>query len=96
MPKYVIVAEFQVTRDALPAFIEAAGRIATAVAAGEPGCERYDVITSVDEPGKGMIYEVYDDLEAFETHRESAHFAQFFKDIDRIDVRWASGRYLLE
>jgi quinol monooxygenase YgiN len=96
MPKYVIVAEFQVTRDALPKFMEAANRIASTVAGQEPGCERYDVITSVDEPGRGMIYEVYEDLAAFEAHRESSHFAQFFKDIDLIDVRWTSARYLLD
>lgn len=40
----------------------------------EPGCQCFLVHQSIDEPTRFALYEVYDDLEAFEAHRNSDHF----------------------
>ncbi|HEX6338356.1 MAG TPA: antibiotic biosynthesis monooxygenase family protein, partial [Jiangellaceae bacterium] len=40
----------------------------------EPGCQCFLVHQGTDDPTRFALYEVYDDLEAFEAHRESDHF----------------------
>jgi quinol monooxygenase YgiN len=40
----------------------------------EPGCQCFLVHQSTDDAARFALYEVYDDLEAFEAHRNTAHF----------------------
>lgn len=42
----------------------------------EPGCRCYQAQTSPDEPATFLIYEVYDDEDAFAAHRASPHFQE--------------------
>jgi (4S)-4-hydroxy-5-phosphonooxypentane-2,3-dione isomerase len=43
-------------------------------ARGEPGCLRFDVNRSVEEPDRFVLYEEYVDDAAFEAHRVTPHF----------------------
>jgi (4S)-4-hydroxy-5-phosphonooxypentane-2,3-dione isomerase len=45
----------------------------------EPGCRQFDVLEPTREKDRVVLYEVYDDRAAFETHLKSAHFAAFDK-----------------
>ena len=40
----------------------------------EPGCQCFLVHQGADDAARFALYEVYDDLEAFEAHRNSDHF----------------------
>lgn len=40
----------------------------------EPGCLRFDVLQSQDDPNKFVFYEVYKDLDAVKVHKEQPHF----------------------
>lgn len=40
----------------------------------EPGCQCFLVHQGTDDAARFALYEVYDNLEAFEDHRNSAHF----------------------
>eukprot|EP00565_Helicotheca_tamesis_P002638 CAMPEP_0185728452 /NCGR_PEP_ID=MMETSP1171-20130828/3786_1 /TAXON_ID=374046 /ORGANISM="Helicotheca tamensis, Strain CCMP826" /LENGTH=143 /DNA_ID=CAMNT_0028397167 /DNA_START=73 /DNA_END=504 /DNA_ORIENTATION=+ len=40
----------------------------------EPGCLRFDVLQSNDDPNKFFFYEVYADADAAAFHREQPHF----------------------
>ena len=40
----------------------------------EPGCRTFDVLISPEDPNVLHAYEVYDDENAFQAHRDSAHF----------------------
>lgn len=42
----------------------------------EPRCQQFDVCLA-DEPETVFLYEVYDDISAFDAHLESAHFKSF-------------------
>jgi quinol monooxygenase YgiN len=66
------------TREAFVAAIELQAE--TALEA-EPGCLRFDVCEDVDDPDHFLIYEVYEDEDAFRAHRLTEHFA-----------RWAEAR----
>jgi autoinducer 2-degrading protein len=56
-------------------FLEVMLRNATATLRDEPGCRRFDVTTSREDPDAVLLYETYDDDAAFEAHLASPHFA---------------------
>ncbi|MGC4109332.1 MAG: antibiotic biosynthesis monooxygenase [Nocardioides sp.] len=41
----------------------------------EPGCRRFDVTVSRDDPDAVLLYETYDDDAAFAAHRAAPHYA---------------------
>lgn len=44
------------------------------VSEAEPGCRAFRAHQDVDDPSRFALYEVYDDVDAFESHRRSTHF----------------------
>ncbi len=74
---YVIVVDIVTRPGAGEAF---SGLIAANAAASlreEPGCRRFDVCRSPDHPDSFLLYEIYDDAEAFAAHLRAPHFLQF-------------------
>jgi autoinducer 2-degrading protein len=43
----------------------------------EPGCVRFDVVRSVDDPNEFLIWEVYADEEAAAFHKTTSHYLAF-------------------
>ena len=43
----------------------------------EPGCVRFDVVRSVEDPNEFLIWEVYLDDEAAAFHKTTPHYAAF-------------------
>lgn len=50
---------------------------AKASLANEPGCRQFDVCVSAQDAASLLLFEVYDDAAAFQTHLESPHFLSF-------------------
>jgi quinol monooxygenase YgiN len=70
---YVVVARFT----ALPGSGDAVACLLAEMvphALREPGCHAYIVNRSVDDPNIFLLYEQYDDEDAFGAHRETAPF----------------------
>ncbi len=59
----------------------------------EPGCIRFDVSQSDDDPAQWLFYEVYTDGAAFEAHRASPHFAAYQQIADRALLSKTLTRY---
>ena len=54
----------------------------------ESGCQRFDVLSDPAEPRRFVLYEIYDDEEAFAAHVASSHYLRFAASIDnQIDQR---------
>ena len=54
----------------------------------ESGCRRFDVLLDPNEPRRFVLYEIYDDDEAFELHLRSAHYRSFAEAVkDGIEER---------
>lgn len=74
---YVVLVHFRVA----PGFADEFRGLVVAQAknslAGEPGCRRFDVAFDPDDPTKCLLYELYDDRAAFDSHTETSHFKQF-------------------
>ncbi|HTM05046.1 MAG TPA: putative quinol monooxygenase [Vicinamibacterales bacterium] len=65
----------------------------------DPGCRRFDVSQSYDDPAVWILHEVYDSREAHARHRESAHFLAYDAVAERAVVQkqviTAAGRFFL-
>ena len=64
----------------------------------DPGCRRFDVSQSSDDPAVWILHEVYDSREAHARHRESAHFLAYDAVAERAVVHKqvirAEGRFV--
>jgi quinol monooxygenase YgiN len=45
--------------------------------ADEPGCRRFDVLMPAEGADRVVLYEIYDDDNAFDAHRIAAHYIEF-------------------
>ena len=46
----------------------------------EEGCEIYRVISSADDPNTFVLFELYQDEDAFKTHASSDHFEEHIRN----------------
>jgi (4S)-4-hydroxy-5-phosphonooxypentane-2,3-dione isomerase len=54
----------------------------------EPGCVRFDVLQSDQDPTQVTLYEVYRDDAAFQAHLQSAHFKEWAATVQ---ADWTAG-----
>ena len=74
---FVVIAEFAIRPGCLDDFLALARQDARDSVANEPGCRQFDAVQPQDAPDQVVLYEVYDDRAAFETHLQSAHYFPF-------------------
>ena len=76
-------------------FIEASYGDAQGSVRDEPGCFRFDILEDASDPNTFYLYEVYEDEEALERHRQMPHYKKwrstvepwFDGDIQRVSMR---------
>lgn len=59
----------------------------------EPGCKQFEVLVDPQDRTKIMLYEVYRDEAAFETHQQTPHFKKYVAEAvpllaDRVRNVW--------
>ncbi len=79
MNNFVLLVEFQVKPESLDRFHELIRVNASASVANEPGCLQFDVVRSIEDPCRVLLYEVYRDEEAFKTHIGQPHTQTFLE-----------------
>ena len=65
-------------------FLAAITTNAAASVRDEPGCHRFDVTAVEGDDNRFVLYELYDDAEAFEAHKRAPHFAAWRQVADRV------------
>jgi len=76
---FVLVVNIRIKPDSVDRFMQ--GLAANArEARKEPGCRQFDVLVDPKEKTKVMLYEVYDDERAFETHQQTPHFKKYLAE----------------
>mgnify|MGYP001827168432 CR=1 FL=1 len=53
----------------------------------EPGCVRFDVVRSIEDPTEFLIWEVYLDEEAAAFHKTTPHYAAFKEQMPALATR---------
>jgi quinol monooxygenase YgiN len=89
MNKFVLIVEFQVKPESLARFNELIAVNAKASVASEPGCRQFDVLSTVDDPCRVVLYEVYDSEGAFNTHLEQVHTKTFLGQVKELVTKQA-------
>jgi quinol monooxygenase YgiN len=75
---FIILVPIRIEKGYKEPYLEALKVNATASVRTEPGVMRFDIIQDAHDDDVIWLYEVYRDEEAFNTHRESEHFLNFY------------------
>ena len=79
-----VMVDLLVRPDRLDDFLAAISRNADASVRDEPGCLRFDVHRSLEDPLRFLLHEVYRDRDAFELeHRTAPHYAEWLDAAQR-------------
>jgi (4S)-4-hydroxy-5-phosphonooxypentane-2,3-dione isomerase len=90
---YVTLVHVHVKPEHVEAFVDAT-RANHAASVREPGNVRFDVLRSVDEPDRFVLYEWYVDEEAAKAHKTTAHYEAWRESVagwlvePRVGVRY--------
>jgi len=74
---YVIWVDFEVPDAEREMFLSLVKENAALSVQLEPGCQRFDVLESLDGTSSIALYEIYDSADAFKFHLGTAHFKDF-------------------
>ncbi len=77
MNPYIITVAFHMRPGTTALFLPLIRENARRSLADEPGCRRFDVLLSHDDENLVLLYEIYDDEQAFFAHCETPHFHEF-------------------
>ena len=83
-PRFAIFVTFKIKPEHLQSFRKRMLQQADDSLRLEPGCRQFDVLTEESDPSTFVLYETYDDADAFEAHKATEHFA----DYDRAVADW--------
>lgn len=73
-----VIVKLQVRPDKVDDFLEAIHENAVATLNDEPGCLRFDVHRSTEDPSSFVLYEIYRDPAAFyDEHRSTVHYRKW-------------------
>ncbi len=93
MGKFVLTVEFTLHPGKVDEFMPLIAKNARESVEREPGCRQFDVVHVAAEPERVLLYEVYDDLAAFDAHREMEHVKAFFRVADPLIAARKNARY---
>ncbi|HEY5701300.1 MAG TPA: antibiotic biosynthesis monooxygenase family protein [Gammaproteobacteria bacterium] len=91
--EFVLIAHYEVKEGSPRVLLDAGLRESAAALETEEGCRVFEILASSDGDNKGLFYEVYDDEAAFEEHKKTPHYKEFFTAIENLTVEWTVFRY---
>ena len=81
---FSLMVQLEVRPEDRDEFLAAITTNAEASVREEPGCHRFDVTAVEGDGNRFVLYELYDDAEAFEAHKQAPHFAAWRQVADRV------------
>jgi len=81
---FVVTVVFEVEREEADAFLTRVQQQARDSLENEIGCHRFDVSVCTKHRERILLYELYDDADAFAVHLASDHFANFDREVSPI------------
>ena len=73
---FVLQVNIKIKPENVDAFMERLGANARE-ARRESGCKQFEVLVDPKDRTTVMLYEVYKDVDAFETHQQTPHFKKY-------------------
>jgi quinol monooxygenase YgiN len=91
---FIVIAEFAVSAENRAEFLELCVFDSVRSVEDEVGCEQFDVVTAEETPEVVILYEVYADRAAFDTHQTMPHYAVFKAGVERLGVTATLVRFM--
>ena len=76
---FVLLVSIRIQPENVDRFMKALGENARA-ARKEPGCRQFEVLVDPKDKAKVVLFEVYDDENAFEAHQATPHFKKYLAE----------------
>jgi quinol monooxygenase YgiN len=80
MSKFVLAVGLVVKPDQVDRFMSLLLENGKAARETEPGCRQFDVLVDPKDRTRVMLYEVYEDEAAFQTHQQTPHFKRYIAE----------------
>jgi len=77
MKEFVLAVALKIKPDCVDRFMAECLKNGKAARETEPGCKQFDIVVDPNDPTRAMLYEVYADEAAFETHQQTPHFKHY-------------------
>ncbi len=74
---FAVFVDFRIKPGMIDTFLPLMKDNAVTSVEEEPGCQRFDVVLSGDDPNLVLLYEIYDNPDAFAAHMKTVHFLSF-------------------
>lgn len=81
MSRFAIIVDFSLEQGSFDRFHARVLKNAEKSVRLEAGCHRFDVLIPEGELDRVVLYEIYEDAEAFEAHKKTPHFQEFDAEI---------------
>ena len=94
--RFVVLAEFAVSPERRQEFLDLCAFDSERSTTDEPGCRKFEVLTSSESPEMVVLYEVYDGQAAFDFHLKTPHYAKFARGVEEMGVRKTLVRFLTQ
>ena len=88
-----VCVDFEIRLASLDAFLLSMHRDDQESLANEVGCHQFDIAQDSQNPTNIFLYELYDDVVAFERHKKTSHYLKFNQVVSEM-VRAKSVRLL--
>ena len=92
--RFVVIAELSVPAEHKQDFLDLCRLDADGSVRDEPGCRQFDVLTFDEEPESVVLFEVYDDADAFAAHQKTPHYARYAEGVGRFGVERKRVRFM--
>ena len=73
---FVLQVNIRIKPDSVDAFMTRLAENARE-ARKEPGCRQFEILVDPKDHTSVMLFEVYKDVDAFETHQQTSHFQKY-------------------
>ncbi|WP_339630173.1 putative quinol monooxygenase [uncultured Sneathiella sp.] len=79
--RFAVTARFDVIQGKEAAFMVEMKKQAENSLNLEPGCHYFDICVDTENPGRIILYELYENSAAFDDHLASRHFEDFIETV---------------
>ena len=79
-----ICVDFDINPLSVDVFLQTMQKNASESLANEVGCHQFDILQDPQNPTKIFLYELYDDVTAFELHKQARHYFEFNQAISEM------------
>ena len=95
MSRFAIIVDFALEDSSFDRFHACVLENAKKSVKLEAGCHRFDVLVPDDDGARIVLYEIYEDAEAFAAHQQTPHFQQFDADTQGLVRQRSISRFAL-